>query len=129
MKRMCLFIAVFMGIILFAGSAFSGVKESRPIVGGVYPSGVIWFAGAIGSVRNSADDFQNIGCRDNGTFAQCWASDSEGKSVSCVTTDATHLSVVRGMDDSSYIRVSIDRAGNCSTISSNTESRWEPKEP
>jgi hypothetical protein len=104
-------------------SALAGLKSGTD----VYIGNDVAF-GSLGKVRNSADSTQHIGCTDYGDTAMCYATDAQGVDVSCTTTDATHLSVIRSISDSSYLHFTFDTNGYCTSIMVGNRSIEEPKQ-
>lgn len=82
--------------------------------------------GSFGSARNSANTVEYFYYFDYGTNVRVSARDAAGTAASCVTTDPTHLSIIRGAVDSSYLYIAISD-GNCTSISHANGSVMEPK--
>lgn len=116
--------ATLIAVTAFAYTAQAGFKIVLPVF-----LGNGYFQGAYGSVRNSADNAQYLFCWDFGGSGQCGARDAQGVTRSCSTTNPVHLSTIRGMDDTSFIRVYHDATGACTRIQSLTYSATEPKLP
>lgn len=110
--------------IVLSGTAFAGLKGTYNVV-----TTASSFSGSLGSARNSADAIQYIGCRDQQTVAYCYARDAVGVSKSCTTTNPTHLAMIRGWTDSTYVRINFNTAGTCTNILQSAFSQLEPKKP
>lgn len=111
-------------LVAFVSAAQAGFQGVYPVV-----LGTNVFQGSFGSARNSADNVQYLYCWDFGASGQCGARDVQGQFRSCSTNDPVHISTIRGMDDTSYIRVYFDTSGVCTRIQSLTYSATEPKLP
>jgi hypothetical protein len=114
--------SVAVAALLLTTSAFGGAKSSCPV-----RLGADFFTGCFGSVRNSADNIQFLYCADFGNHALCYARDDDGAVGACTTNNPTHLNVIRGMDDSSYIHLTFNAAGQCTSVRSYNYSVAEPK--
>jgi hypothetical protein len=114
--------SVAVAALLLTTSAFGGAKSSCPV-----RLGADNFTGCFGSVRNSADNMQFMFCADHGSYALCYARDHDGAVGACNTNNPTHLKVIRGMDDSSYIHLTYNPAGQCTSVKSYNYSVAEPK--
>jgi hypothetical protein len=70
--------------------------------------------------RYSADGNQSIGCSvsyfNGGQIAHCYAQDATSHFVSCTTTNATMISMMQAVSDSTYISFAVDSGGNCSQL-------------
>jgi hypothetical protein len=109
-------------LLLVATSAQAGIKVSYPVViAGDY------FQGAIGTARNSADSNQYLLCQDHGSYANCKARNTSGTIKSCTTTNANHLNTIRGIGDSSAVRVYFNSSANCTKVVVYQGSYFEPK--
>lgn len=102
-------------------TAVAGAKFNLPVF-----IGSSFFQGSIGSTRNSPDTLQTIGCSDFGTFAFCSATNASGTFRSCSTSSAAHLATIRGIGDSSFIRVD-QSGGSCTGIRVEHNSTYAPK--
>jgi hypothetical protein len=107
--------------LLLTTTAFAGWKVNYPVWISHYH-----FQGSFGSVRNSVDNIQYIYCQDRGTDAVCSARDSNYNTVGCSTNNLILLDVIRGMDDSSFIKVYY-KGGTCSRIEAFNTSAAGPK--
>jgi len=104
------------------------------LAGKTSPSGVVIdsvlthsFYGGYGGARNSANSVEAIECVDTGGMGLCVATLPNFVSKSCITTNPTHLEVIRSMSDTSWIRVGYNPDGSCSNIVRVISSRYEPK--
>src|SRR5262249_39115124 len=86
-------------------------------------------SGALGSVRNSADATQYIGCWSyNDGWAGCRAGDSNGNGFSCYSTDPATVALIRSLTNDSYLSLNVDRnSGLCSFVMVWTDSALERK--
>ena len=110
--------------VVISGTAVAGLKGTYNVT-----TSATSFAGSLGSARNSADAIQYIGCRDQQTVAYCYGRDAAGVTKSCTTSNPTHLAMIRGWTDSTYVRISFNTAGTCTNILQSTFSQLEPKKP
>ncbi|RKG83187.1 hypothetical protein D7W79_00665 [Corallococcus exercitus] len=108
-------------------ASFAGAKSSQPIyVDNVNRA----FSGSMGSVRNSSDTTQSLYCSSSSAgYGSCIATNASGVSVSCLTTNANLLAVIRSVNSDSYVQVTYDSTGNCTSILVGTGSNHEPKQP
>jgi hypothetical protein len=78
--------------------------------------------GSMSSARYSADSNQAIGCHiftssNQATATACYARDSVGTYVYCLSTNPRHVGDLQGMTDSSYIYFITDlTTGTCTFI-------------
>ena len=90
--------------------------------------------GVTGSVRNSSDVNQSIGCTVS-TFAgaapsaTCSAVNSANTSRSCTTYDAQIVDVAKSITGDSYIRFYWNTSGECTQLTVAHYSHYEPKKP
>ena len=112
---------VFLSIV-FSAQAFAGAVISIP----VHIKQPYFFEGSIGDARSNSDPRMGIGCLDYGDSATCGATTTPDGSLNCVTSDPSHLAVIRSMDDSSYLRVQV-ADGICINITVQTSSALSPK--
>lgn len=83
--------------------------------------------GSFGTARNSTNAIEYLYYFDYGTSVRVFARDAVSASASCVTTNPTHLAIMRGAADSSYFYVIFDDTGQCTSISHGNGSVMEPK--
>jgi hypothetical protein len=71
----------------------------------------------MGSVRNSPDgrQFADVLVVDN-TWAWFFAVDANGRQASCTTTDANRIAVARAVNSASYVRLSWNAQGQCTSV-------------
>ena len=108
-------------------ASFAGAKDSYP----VYVDTVTrFFSGSMGSARNSTGFQQNLYCYSSTSgYGVCQARDAAGTPASCVTSDANMIAAIRSVNTDSYVSVSYDSSGNCTSILVGTGSHHEPKQP
>jgi hypothetical protein len=121
MMKMLTSVSVAVAVLLLSPSAFGCGEDPYQV-----EIGDGWFRGSFGSARNSCDGVQELRCADFGGYARCGARDSAGTRKMCTTNKQKHISVVRGMDDSSFIYVYFSE-GKCTRIMAHTGSQFEPK--
>jgi hypothetical protein len=85
------------------------------------------FSGSLGSARSSADSSQYIFCSEGDGLMQCRASDRNRNVKTCFSRNAKHINTIRGISDSSHIRVSYDSSGKCTSVTVINGSFYEPK--
>jgi hypothetical protein len=90
--------------------------------------------GALGSVRNSADTTQLVGCwisaSNTGSLTgYCYARNASGVSGNCTTSSPELISQIRTISGDTYIRFYWDTAGTCTSIFVSNFSSFEPKSP
>jgi hypothetical protein len=107
------------------GSVLAGAKSIAPLT----VNAASRFANAgLGETHNTANPTEYIECGTNGTTGFCTIRDSSSNVYSCMTTDASLLSVIRSMSDESYISVRWDAAGVCTYVLSYASSRAATKD-
>ena len=121
MKKLSVSI-IALAIIAFSNGAFAGFKLDVPV-----SVTANTFSGAWGSARDGAGG-QYIGCRDDGGSAFCLARDAAGTTRSCTTNDPVHLSIIRGLTDTSRLIVNFG-GGMCTRVTGINASYYYPKEP
>lgn len=124
MKKLSVSITA-LAIVAFSNGVFAGFKLEVPVSINGTDTGS--WTGAWGSARNDASGSPYLFCRDDGGSAFCGARDSAGTARSCTTTNLDHLSVIRGLTDTSRINVSYSN-GECTNISGINGSYYPPKE-
>jgi hypothetical protein len=121
MKKLILLVSI-TAALSFTTNAISGSKISKTVnINSQY------FSGSFGSVRNSSNTGEYLRCADFGSSATCIARNTANVNKVCSTSNQEHLDVIRGMDDSSYVRVFYNSSGQCTGVSSYTASYFEPK--
>lgn len=108
-----------------SGAVFAGAKSIAPL--SVNAASRYANAG-LGETHNTANTTEYIECGTNGTTGFCTVRDSSANMYSCMTTDASLLTVIRSMSDESYISVRWDAAGVCTYVLSYASSRTEAKD-
>lgn len=121
---MMLGLCIAMGL---SATSFAGAKDSFPVF--VDPvNGVA--TGNMGSARNSPDTNMNMYCYTNSyDYGYCTATDASGATVSCLTTNASMVAVIRSMNSDSAVLFYFDSTGTCTDILVGTGSHHEPKTP
>lgn len=88
--------------------------------------------GSLGTVRNSRDKVQGIGCAfrgGGGSAGSCWARDAAGVYGTCHFFDSPDMTAALTMvNGDSHIRFEWNDAGYCISISVYNDSTLEPKE-
>ncbi len=125
-----------------AGTARGGLRNDPP------PQNAVWvdpqgrsFTGYLGSARDSADGSQYIGCVVTGVPAgsvglleevSCGASDAQGLTAGCRSSDPTLIEVVNALNGDSRLTVSANLVNNtwvCTQFIIDTFSSTPPKQP
>lgn len=108
MKKWMLIVPVLPVLLAIPGMTYAGhrIDASVRVVDGRHAEGSV--AGA----RQSADSVQAIGCSLQTTatdalVGQCYATDSAGNSLTCVTNHAGHHRVIAAISSTSYISFSV----------------------
>lgn len=90
-----------------------------------------WATGAIGSVRNTFDNVQFMGCSVYATTAAisvtCGARDASGTQVGCSTTTPNLVQAAMSIQTDDYLRFEWDSSGQCTAITLHKYSFYEPK--
>ena len=126
-------------LLLFSITAYSGYAQPAPVVIDLYAGGGM-AGGDLISARNSANEFEFIGCGqrayDDGAggfwyWGFCQAQLEEASSVTCITQNPELLDGIDSIADSSYVTFSWsdDGEGNlsCTRIGSSTQSFYLEK--
>jgi hypothetical protein len=107
------------------GAVLAGAKSISPLS----VNAASRFANAgLGETHNTANTTEYIECGSNGTTGFCTVRDSSNNLYSCMTTDASLLSVIRSMSDESYISIRWDAGGVCTYVLSYASSRAATKD-
>jgi hypothetical protein len=118
-------------IAAMAPAAWAGTKG----VYSVYVSTTGKYAeGAIGSARNSADAYQQLGCGLTAYSAgtpsgYCYARDASGVSAMCNTSDPGLVAQIQSVSTDGYLRFNWDASGYCTSIFHSKFSSTETKVP
>jgi hypothetical protein len=116
--------------LLVCSTAFAGRKAAPQLVS---INGNAAY-GSLASARNSPDTVQQIGCQvsqySSGlSYGACWATDGNGKYVSCSTSNAAMVSMLRTLQGDNTIAFYWDTTGTCTQFLINSSSVLEPKQP
>ena|SRR5688572_11733229 len=89
--------------------------------------------GSIGTARNSADNVQQIGCRQNAYEASatvsCWARSANGVYVSCYnSTSETMRQAVANITSDAYVYFAYNTSGVCTVVQVVNASLFAPKQ-
>lgn len=90
--------------------------------------------GAIGAARSSSDSVQFIGCftasyANDDAYVACYAKNSAGTQVSCVSHDPQLVQASTASTSHSYVRFIYDASGNCTFIQISNYSYHSPLQP
>lgn len=107
-----------------AATAFAGDKYSQEVY--FSPAAPI-ASGDLGTVRNTADTVQFIGCTVTGTVGVCFARNSAGVIHGCSTTDAGMINAMRAINGDSWMSFSWNPDGSCKDVMARNDSRDTPK--
>ncbi|WP_146209784.1 hypothetical protein [Vitiosangium sp. GDMCC 1.1324] len=90
-------------------------------------------SGTMGTVRNSSDTLQYIGCTVAGNATSKWVScsarNASNVTVSCTSWEPNIIQAAYAMTSDAHISFSWDASGACTTLSVRADSRYRPKEP
>jgi hypothetical protein len=115
-------------VAVLSGTAYAGLKSNSTVF---INTATRVANGSLGAARNTADAVQHIGCYTNAFPASvttfCQARNAAGTSVSCSTSSANLVAVVRGMTGDSHLWFSWDAAGTCTEIDVYNVSQTPPK--
>jgi hypothetical protein len=111
--------------------AHAGEKRANDVTI-VIASRYAW--GAMGTVRNSGDSAQSIGCgidakAAGGSDVVCVAHNKTGVYASCSSTSQTLINAVSALNGDSCLVFYWDAAGNCTEIDTGSWSYYAPKNP
>jgi hypothetical protein len=88
--------------------------------------------GAMGSVRNTPDRIQQIGCHvrteTKGVRVTCNASDAAGAYLGCTSTLSSYAQTVASITSESEINFGADAKGNCTFLEVNAQSAFAPRQ-
>jgi hypothetical protein len=124
---------VVLGILLLGAMgvpALAGLKTANPVL---IDATARTAQGAIGTVRNTGDAVQYLGCEvtafgDGGWITSCYARNAAGTTVSCVNLTEPQLrDSARALNGDSWLLFQWDDAGQCTQIFSRNDSRFRPK--
>ncbi len=90
--------------------------------------------GSMGTVRASADSYQEIGCQVQGlagalTTVVCEAVDSSNQHVLCGTTDQSIVQVAQSIASNSFLSFQWDVNGTCTALVVYNSSHNDPIQP
>jgi len=123
MFRKNLKIAVVLAALLIPSFAGAGRQYDDPVV--VRSS---YFAGSLGSARNSSNSTEFIGCYLNSWGSGvCSARNAGGVYKRCTTKNPSIVALIRNLPDSPRIYVQFNAAGECTYMGRDSNSYWEPK--
>jgi len=133
-RRKTAILAASLGIMITMGvgarEAWAGYKLGETVV---VSTGSRFGYGSMGSARNSGDANQYIECRvtwvSGYNTVNCYARDSAGTVVTCISTNAAAAKTVAAMKDNSRVRFDYDPLGNCTNISFSNASFYGPPVP
>ena len=128
MKRTIMIIVVAVSI-LGASLAFAGYQTGQIVN---INTTFNWALGSMGTVYNSADSIQYIGCNiqsysGSNAYTACYARDQWDTTVSCLSTESELVKVATSLNSESYVRFTWDADGNCTFLQTSTNSYWTPK--
>lgn len=117
MKKLIFAVALVAG----ATTAVAGMVGGNQVIISTDSSGQLEAKGTFYSVRNSSDTVQYIGCSlyayDTGSHsATCYARSATAEYVSCHTSDANMLSVVKTLNPASYLYFVVNANGSCDRV-------------
>lgn len=129
MKR-SLFVGAFL-VGAMAMPAFAGLKYANPVM--IDDPVEHSAGGAIGTVRNTADAVQYLGCdvtafNDGGWITSCYARNAAGTLASCFDLVSPQLrDSARALNGDSFLFFMWDASGQCTQIFSRNDSRFRAK--
>jgi len=122
---------------LFQSPAHAGLKDIYPLGVAWHSDGTITFWGSLGSVRNSSNPVEELGCNTvhqpgGFTLGYCYAVHHSGQGtfeVSCTTYDPNMVAAFRSVGTDTFVHLTVDREGRCSNILIQNQSLLPPKAP
>jgi hypothetical protein len=121
--------AIVTTLLLLGGIAWGGAKLTYNVS---ISTSSQTASGAIGTVRNSADTSQYIGCytgtNTSGSWGYCAAHNTGTTYASCQTTNGAMINTMRSLTDGSYVWFAWDDSGECTQIQAHHYSFYEPKQ-
>jgi hypothetical protein len=109
-------------------SAYAGATDPEHVYVLSY-----YASGTVGSVRNSADTTQQIGCQTMTQYGsvsvQCTARDASGNWNICFSSDPVYFPLVQSIGPSSYIHWHVDGQANCTELTVDNSSLYAPPQP
>lgn len=92
-------------------------------------------SGTMGTVRNSSDTLQYIGCAvyaydsEAQALVYCSARNTSNVTVSCTSTAHELVSLAHAMTSDAHVSFSWNGSGACTALTIRTDSRYPPKSP
>jgi hypothetical protein len=121
--------AMIMGVALLIGGGAKACVKMNPGVR-VYKNadGSGGGGGSFAGARTSANANSQIYCYSYATYAFCTLYNGLGDGyVACSTQDANMMAVIRSLNSDAYVGISVDTAGNCTSVTAGNESAYAPK--
>lgn len=131
MKKSHQLVAGILATALVGTAAWAGQKTAYPVVVNS-TSREAW--GSLASTRDTADNFQNIGCQvstpASGTpSVLCFAQGPTSPMGTCYSTSAALVEAARDIHGDSYLYFAWDASGTCTHINVANASQYSPKTP
>jgi hypothetical protein len=124
--------AVVLSTLALVPDARAGARSTYQVYVARYADRSGWMAGTLGGTRNTGDSIVSFGCsyqNDHGSrYASCYGYDGV-TGVGCVTTDPSLTDTISRLSGDSYLGVSFDASGNCTSVQIGASSQWSPKAP
>lgn len=112
--------------LLASTTALAGMLQELPVV---IDDAALSASGSLGSVHNSSDRTQYIGCNLGRFGGHCYAQNTAGVTRSCVTQDPDVMNTIASLNGDSHLIFYWDQSGTCTAVYVSIESFSAPKEP
>ena len=120
----CLTLAALMLTTTFANA---GAKRSYPVSITKNADGSGTASGSTASARSSADANQEVYCSLGANTGACVLKDATGKTLACSTSDAAMVEIIRHFGTDSFLQISANTAGACTSVRVSNMSSLAPK--
>ena len=125
-------IAACAGLVTIAGKTRAGLKTSQAVVIVTTPTTRLANAD-LGFAHNTANNVEQISCtvstNTSSASVSCFARNSEGLTVSCLSTDPDLVAAARSLSSDSYLIFRWNDEGQCTNITVRQGSASRPKAP
>jgi hypothetical protein len=118
-RRIAAFVAL--ALVAIPGTALAGAAMSGGVYIAQWPN-TRYAGGSVHDVRHTPDAVSNIYCYDRAispTSSQgvCYATSATGEFLMCTTSDPNVRSIIRSINESSYIEFQVPNGGyDCSSL-------------
>jgi hypothetical protein len=112
---------------LTATIAHAGAKRAYPVAITKNADGSGTASGSVASARSSADANQEVYCSLGTNTGACVLKDATGKSLACSTADSAMVEIIRHFGSDSFLQISVNTAGTCTSVRVSNMSSLAPK--